>query len=184
MYPETGEDEINRWEPQALLVQKACRPDHHLGSTHRHLKSAPNTILTINPPNRRRTASRTQKSSDGGKARRDQRDKMINLWMWLSHSLDEKTVRVQIGRGETVQFNKWWEGPPQLTFLFIWVCFPFCFHTHDKRHHVERERWWLALMCVCGGHGRAAFFTTQLTMKLFIQCGKQLHGRYVLKIHL
>ena len=79
MYPETGEDEINRWEPQALLVQKACRPDHHLGSTHRHLKFAPNTILTINPPNRRRTASRTQKSSDGGKARRDQRDKMINL---------------------------------------------------------------------------------------------------------
>ena len=58
MYPETGEDEINRWEPQALLVQKACRPDHHLGSTHRHLKSAPDT--TINPPNRRRTASRTQ----------------------------------------------------------------------------------------------------------------------------
>ena len=30
MYPETGEDEINQWEPQALLVQKASRPPPRL----------------------------------------------------------------------------------------------------------------------------------------------------------
>ena len=180
MYPETGEDEINRWEPQALLVQKASRPPPRLYTP--PPKMCPK-LLSLLIRQIGGALLLGQKSSDGGKARRDQRDKMINLWMWLSHSLDEKTVRVQIGRGETVQFNKWREGPPQLTFLYIWVCFPLCFHTHDKRHHVERERWWLALMCVCGGHGRAAFFTTQLTMKLFIQCGKQLRGRYVLKIH-